>query len=250
MNARSTLLAGLAFALLALPLRAQEETPACHDGHAGAGSAPAAHQDDSGDQSAAVLDLEPRGLDPLGLDVELLDQDGKSVRFYTDLLKDKVVAMNFVFTTCTTVCPPMGASFGRLQKELGERYGRDVYLISVSVDPVTDTPQRLKAWSQQFDAGDGWTLVTGPKAQVNQVLKALKVFTPDSKDHAPLVLLGNDRTGIWQKAHGFTPPAKLASLLVGFLEEGQASTGEAVAGVEKEADDPAAQTALATETVL
>jgi len=209
------LVLGLTLTLFALPAVAQEEeTPTCHEEH---GEQPA----QATAASASSEEVAKQGLDPRGLDVELLDQDGKPVRFYSDLVKDKVVAMNFVFTTCTTVCPPMGASFGRLQRELGELYGRDVHLISVSIDPVTDTPERLKSWSERFDAGDGWTLVTGPKAQVNQVLKALEVFTPDSKDHSPLILLGDDRTGAWQKAHGFTPPAKLASLLEGYLAERQ-----------------------------
>lgn len=88
-------------------------------------------------------------------DVTLVDQEGEEVHFYSDLVADKVVAMNFIFTTCTTVCPPMGAIFGKLQQDLGERAGRDVHLISVTVDPVTDTPDRLKAWSERFGARPG-----------------------------------------------------------------------------------------------
>ncbi|HVF45623.1 MAG TPA: SCO family protein, partial [Pyrinomonadaceae bacterium] len=106
-------------------------------------------------------------------DVELLDQDGRKVRFYSDLVKGKVVAINFIFTTCTTICPPLGATFARVQRELGERAGRDVQLISISVDPATDTPERLKAWGQKFKAGGGWTLVTGAKPQVDELLRAL-----------------------------------------------------------------------------
>jgi len=78
-------------------------------------------------------------------DVELLDQDGRKIHFYTDLVKGQTVVMNFIFTTCTTICPPLGASFARVQKELGDKAGRDVRFISISVDPATDTPERLKA---------------------------------------------------------------------------------------------------------
>ncbi|MCI0417861.1 MAG: SCO family protein [Acidobacteria bacterium] len=95
-------------------------------------------------------------------DVVLLNQRGEQVRFYSDLVKNKVVAINFIFTTCTTICPPMGVHFSKLQKLMGKRAGRDFHLISISVDPVTDTPQRLKAWGEKFDAGPGWTLLTGP----------------------------------------------------------------------------------------
>jgi protein SCO1/2 len=78
-------------------------------------------------------------------DTPVLDQDGKSVRFYTDLVKGKVVAINFIFTTCTTICPPLAATFAHVQRLMGDRVGKDVHLISVSVDPVTDTPSRPQA---------------------------------------------------------------------------------------------------------
>jgi len=148
-------------------------------------------------------------------DVTVLDQEGKPVRFYSDLVKDRVVAVNFVFTTCTTICPPMGANFASLQKQLGARAGRDVHLISVSVDPSTDTPERMKAWAQKFGAGPGWTLVTGDRAEVTRLLKALGVYTPDINDHSPLVLLGNDARHQWTRAYGLASPAKLAELIDG-----------------------------------
>ena len=146
-------------------------------------------------------------------DVSLVDQDGEEVRFYSDLVAGKVVAINFIFTSCTTVCPPMGAIFGKLHKELGERVGRDVYLLSVSVDPVTDTPERLKAWSDRFGSGPGWTLVTGSKHDVDELLKSLEVFTPDFSDHSPTVLVGNDSTSTWKRAYGLAPPRRLAELI-------------------------------------
>lgn len=146
-------------------------------------------------------------------DSELLDQDGNPIHFHSDLVRDKVVVMNFIFTTCTTICPPMGANFGKLQDELGERFGRDVFLISVSVDPTTDTPQRLKAWGERFGARPGWTLVTGPKARIDELLKDLQVFTPEYEDHSPTVLVGNDRAGTWRRAYGLAPTAQLAELI-------------------------------------
>ena len=106
-------------------------------------------------------------------DTELLDQNGRKVRFYTDLVRGKTVAINFIFTTCTTICPPLGATFARAQKELGDRAGRDVTFISISVDPATDTPERLKAWAAKFRGGESWTLLTGSKPQVDELLRAL-----------------------------------------------------------------------------
>jgi protein SCO1 len=146
-------------------------------------------------------------------DVPVIDQDGKTVRFYSDLVKDRVVAVNFVFTTCTTICPPLGANFAKLRQLLGDRAGRDVRLISVSVDPATDTPERLKAWSQKFGAGPGWILVTGDRAEITRLLKALGVYTSGLGDHSPLVLLGNDARHRWTRAYGLAPPATLAALI-------------------------------------
>jgi protein SCO1/2 len=157
-------------------------------------------------------------------DVKLVDQDGRPVRFYTDLVKGQVVAMNFVFTSCGTICPPMGANFAKLQKLLGERRGGPrVRLISVSIDPANDTPERLKAWAGKFGAGPGWTLVTGDREEVTRLLKALGVYTGSAADHTPVVLVGDDAHHHWTRAYGLAPPDKLAELI------------GRVAGAEKEA---------------
>lgn len=146
-------------------------------------------------------------------DTEVLDQDGNKVRFYSDLIKGKVVAINFIFTTCTTICPPLGATFARLQKELGERAGRDVHFISVSVDPATDTPERLKEWGAKFKAGPGWTFVTGPKPQVDELLRALAASAARREDHSPTVLIGNDATNQWTRTYGLAKPSQLVKII-------------------------------------
>jgi protein SCO1/2 len=147
-------------------------------------------------------------------DVELVDQDGKTVHLYSDLLKGRVAALSFIFTTCTTICPLIGANLGRLQTELGESLGEGVELISVSVDPATDTPQRMKTWGAQFGAKAGWDLLTGDKETVEQLLKAVGLFTPDIQNHSPFLLLVNDRTGDWTRINALeTPPNKIAKLL-------------------------------------
>jgi len=143
-------------------------------------------------------------------DVELLDQNGNRVHFYSDLVKGKVVAIQFIFTTCTTICPPLGATFARVQKELA---GRDVQLISVSVDPATDTPERLKAWGAKFHAAEGWTFVTGEKPKVDELLRALGAATASPADHSPAVLIGNDAKGQWTRTYGLARPAVLVKLI-------------------------------------
>ncbi len=95
-------------------------------------------------------------------DVLLKDQSGKKVRFYTDLLKGKSFVLGFFFTDCTYVCPRQGALFSALQKQLGERLGKETFIISVTVNPQRDTVERLKVWGAWFGRKSGWTLVTGP----------------------------------------------------------------------------------------
>lgn len=181
-----------------------------HDGHGGH----AAHMAKARAMAGKVETVSDLSIP----DVEVTTQDGETVEFYSDLVEDRVVAMNFIFTTCTTVCPPMGAIFGQLEKKLGDRVGRDVHLISISVDPTTDTPERLTEWSAKFGRTPGWTLVTGDKTTVDSLLKSLQVFTPDFEDHAPIVLLGNDARSEWTRAYGLAPPDKLADLLDGLSE--------------------------------
>ena len=144
-------------------------------------------------------------------DVSVVDQNGKSHHFYADLVKDRVVALNFVFTSCTTICPVMGATFAQVQKLLGPR--DDVTLISVTIDPRNDTPARLKAWGQKVGAKPGWTLVTGDPTDIDALLKAMGVFTPDKNDHGPIIVVGDDRTATWQRINGFATPAAIAGEL-------------------------------------
>lgn len=144
-------------------------------------------------------------------DVPVVDQSGQPHNFYADLVKDRVVAVNFVFTSCTTICPVMGATFAQVQKLLGKR--SDVTLISISIDPRNDTPARLAAWGKKVGARPGWTLVTGAPNDIDSLLKAMGVFTPDKVDHGPIVVVGDDRTGSWQRMNGFAAPAAIAGEL-------------------------------------
>jgi cytochrome oxidase Cu insertion factor (SCO1/SenC/PrrC family) len=143
-------------------------------------------------------------------DTELLDQNGRKIHFYTDLVKGQTVVINFIFTTCTTICPPLGATFARVQKEL---VGRDVRFISISVDPATDTPERLKAWGEKFHAGEGWTFVTGNKPDVDELLRALGASSARREDHSPTVLIGNDAHGNWTRTYGLANTTKLVQII-------------------------------------
>jgi protein SCO1/2 len=147
-------------------------------------------------------------------DLELTDQDGKALHLYSDLVKGRVVAFSFIFTTCTTICPLIGVTLGRLQTDLGQSLGEDISLISLSVDPATDTPPRMKSWGAQFGAQPGWSLLTGDKEKVEQLLRTFGLFTPDLQSHSPFLILVNDRNGEWTRVNALeTPPSRIAELL-------------------------------------
>jgi protein SCO1/2 len=142
-------------------------------------------------------------------DVVLRDQDGDRVRVYSQLIAGQVVVMNFIFTSCTTICSPMGANFGELQKHVGP----GVRLISISIDPVTDTPARLKRWGSQFHAGPSWRLLTGENADVERLLKAMGVYTPNRFEHAPIMLVGDGVSGRWIRTSGLAAPGDVVELI-------------------------------------
>jgi cytochrome oxidase Cu insertion factor (SCO1/SenC/PrrC family) len=160
-------------------------------------------------------------------DVEVLDQDGNALHFYTDLIKDKTVAINFIFTNCTTICPPLAATFARLQKEMGDKVGKDVHLISISVDPLTDTPERLKAWGAKFKAGPGWTFVTGEKQEMDKLLNALGAAVSKREDHTPALIIGNDSKGVWTRTYGLAKINQIIgviqNVMAGKVEESSAN---------------------------
>jgi len=151
-------------------------------------------------------------------EVDVLDQNGSALHFYSDLIKGKTVAINFIFTNCTTICPPLGATFARVQKEMGDRAGRDVHFISISVDPLTDTPERLKAWGAKFKAGPGWKFVTGNKEQIDKLLYALGASVSRREDHSPTVIVGNDVKGVWTRTYGLASSAQMVGLIIDVIE--------------------------------
>ncbi len=146
-------------------------------------------------------------------DSSVVTSDGESVLFYSDLVKDKTVVISFVYTDCTTICSPIAITVGFLEDLLGDRMGSDVHLISVSLDPVTDTPERLRTWSERFNPGPYWKFVTGEKRVIDDLLKSLKVFTPNYKDHPPIMIVANDRTQNCTYVNGWSSPENLRDVI-------------------------------------
>lgn len=145
-------------------------------------------------------------------DVTVQDQNGKSLNFYSDLVKGKVVAVNFVFTTCTAICPSLTATFRKVQQQLAEQKV-PAQLISISVDPTIDTPERLHEFAAKFKAEPGWTFVTGNTSDIDSILKEFGVGVANKNDHTPMVLIGNDEAGYWTRAYGLSSPTSLVKLI-------------------------------------
>jgi len=152
-------------------------------------------------------------------DVQLINQDGKPMRFYSDLLKDKVVIINTFFTTCTSVCPPMSRNLERVQSWLGDRLGKDVHIISISVDPAMDTPPRLKDYAQKYKARAGWFFLTGKKENAEFVLRKIGQFVESKDDHSTVIIIGNLRTGLWKKAMGMAKPEDLIKVVESVVDD-------------------------------
>ena len=146
-------------------------------------------------------------------DVELIDQDGQKVRFYSDVLKNKIVAINTFFTTCTNICPPMSRNFEKMQDALGDRLGKDVFLVSITVDPETDTPTRLKEYGRRFHARPGWMFLTGKKENVDWALYKLGQYVETKDAHTSIFIIGNEPKGLWKKAFGLAKSEELVRIL-------------------------------------
>lgn len=137
-------------------------------------------------------------------DTALLNQDGKPLRLYTDLIKGKVVVLNFFFTDCVNVCLTQGDTLRRLKARLGDRFGREVFFVSVSRDPASDTPPELKRWAAVFGVSRGWTLATGDKDEVGQLVWKLSGEGPGRDGHSASLIVLNDRTGAWTQVEAFS----------------------------------------------
>src|SRR5688572_27549043 len=146
-------------------------------------------------------------------DVELTNQDGKKVRFYSDVLKGKTVVVNAFFTSCTSVCPPMNRNMEKIQEAFGDRVGRDVFLVSITVDPEVDTPTRLKEYAQRYHAGSGWVFLTGKKENLDWALYKLGQYVEKKDDHKTIFIIGNEPTGLWKKAFGMANVAELVQVV-------------------------------------
>jgi protein SCO1/2 len=142
-------------------------------------------------------------------DVQLIDASGSSVALQSILDSEQPVALNFIFTTCTTICPVMTVTFAQMQRELGEA-AKQLRLVSISIDPEYDRPEVLKAYAEQFHVGAGWTFLTGDSDDISQVLRSFDSYAGSKMNHQPLTLLKRPENSSWVRIDGLAGGADLA----------------------------------------
>jgi protein SCO1/2 len=152
-------------------------------------------------------------------DVILVNQSGERMRFYSDLIKGRVVVINVFFSSCHGSCPVMMKTFQKLQDWLGDRLGKDVYLISMSVDPEMDTPEKLKEYAAQLGAKRGWYFVTGEKQNMELALRKIGQYVAVREDHSNIFILGNETTGLWKKAFGLAKIEDLIAIVESVIDD-------------------------------
>ena len=147
-------------------------------------------------------------------DTELTTHDGRKVRFYSDMLDNRTVVINVIYTSCKGACPMITQMLSFVSKEVGDRFGDDIHFVSISNDPERDTPEVLSEFAQQQGVNlDGWSFLTGPKTDVDQVIKKIGLYVENFEAHKSMLLIGNTRTGHWQKIPPNLPPQAIATKL-------------------------------------
>ena len=159
-------------------------------------------------------------------DVELVNQNGEKMRLYSDLLQGKVVIINSFFATCAGACLPLNRNLQKVQQALGERIGKDVNIISISVDPTVDTPASLKEYAKKLNSRTGWYFLTGDKENVDLALKKIGQFVDNKQDHLNIFIIGNERTGLWKKAFGLSNSDELVKVVESVINDKPVTTAQ------------------------
>jgi len=107
----------------------------------------------------------------------------------------------------------LSAVFAQVQDQLGPRLGKEVWLASISIDPVRDTPKRMAAEAAKFGAGPGWLWLTGRKDMVDRVLLGLDSYAAAFEEHASVILIGDAQRGVWRRLYGFPAPEDIVAIL-------------------------------------
>ncbi|MEA2080733.1 MAG: SCO family protein [Pseudomonadota bacterium] len=156
--------------------------------------------------------------------IELVNQDGKTVRFFDDVLKDKVVIINFIFTNCEGACPLMTNKLTRVRDKLEGHIGNPIQFVSLSLDPQRDTPAAMKEFAKKHNANhEGWVFLTGKPDHLDAIIKRLGQYTNDIEAHSTLVLAGNVNAAHWIKILPQEQPPAIAEKLRDLMDDSKTS---------------------------
>jgi len=151
---------------------------------------------------------------------EVTTHEGKKVRFYDDLVKDKIVVINFMYAQCEGICAPITRNLKRVQSLLGERVGRDIFMYSISLKPEEDNPQKLKHYMQMHRIKPGWTFLTGKPDEIDTLRRKLGFSDTKAKldkdltNHIGMIRYGNEARQWWAMCPGqANPPWIVESIL-------------------------------------
>ena len=136
-------------------------------------------------------------------DVTLVNQNGARVKLKNLITLDKPVVVDFIYGTCTTICPVLSAGYANLQQKLGEGSTK-VQLISISIDPENDTPKVMKEYLKRYRSKPGWDFLTGSREDIDKVMHAFNAYIPNKMYHYPLNLIRNPKDGKWVRIFGLT----------------------------------------------
>lgn len=156
--------------------------------------------------------------------LELINQNGEKVRFFDDVLKDKVVVINFIFTHCEGACPIITQKLTRVRDQLEGYIGNPIQFVSLSLDPKRDTPAALKEFARIHKADHpGWVFLTGKAEHLDEIIKRLGQFTDDIEAHTTMMLAGNVNTAHWMKIMPQEQPSGIAEKLKLLMDENQST---------------------------
>lgn len=155
--------------------------------------------------------------------LELISQDGERLQFYDDVLKDNVVVISFIFTNCQGACPLMTRNLTMIRDMLRESERAGIKFVTISLDPVRDTPAAMKEFAQTHDADqEGWLFLTGKPDNVDTVTKLLGTYTDDLEAHTTMLLAANVRNSHWTKIPPNVPPNGVVERLRLLVEDNAA----------------------------
>ena len=143
-------------------------------------------------------------------DLPVVTQHGQELRFFTDVLKDRVVLVSLFYTNCTGMCPITNNKLAEVQEILRDEVGKNIFIVSITLDPQNDTPEVLKDYAAKFQAGEGWLFLTGKEQDLKIITYRLGQTSSQIETHTPYIMLGNVKIARWTKMLPNVPPEAIA----------------------------------------